>query len=174
MLGPLLGSEVMVVERTMKRVRKRRVRRGKAAQHQVPGPDQRMMGEVWWREEGWTGPGEDWREARTGPLEGRWMGVERCLLLEPVGRSAAAAQKEDKLDFPFPLPAGMALGRVQRDTGEGGARVQSRRVVRGRRTVMGMDVQEQARILMENLKKKQKKNNVARANKNITLSDSLC
>lgn len=164
MLGPLLGLEVMVVERTMKRVRKRRVRRGKAAQHQVPGPDQRMMEGVWWKEEGWTGPGEDWREVRTEQLEGKWMGVERCLLLEPAGRSAAAAQKEDKLDFPFPLPAGMALGRVQRDTGEGGVRVQSRRVVRGRWTMMGMDVQEQAQILMENLK-----NNVARANKNITL-----
>lgn len=48
MLGPLLGLEVMVAERmTMKRVRKRRVKRGKAAQLQVPGLDQRMMVEVW-------------------------------------------------------------------------------------------------------------------------------
>lgn len=46
MLGPLLGLEVMVVERMMKRVRKRWVRRGKAAQLRVPGPDQKMMGEV--------------------------------------------------------------------------------------------------------------------------------
>lgn len=50
----------------MKRVRKRRVRREKAAQLQVPGPDQRMMGEVLWTEEGWTGPQGDWRGVRMG------------------------------------------------------------------------------------------------------------
>lgn len=153
MPGPPLESEVMVAERTTRRVRKKKARREKAAQYQVPGPDQRMTGEVWWKEEGWTGPGEDWREVRTGRPEGKWTGVERCLLLEAAGGSAAAARREDKLDFPLPPPAGPPLERVQGDTGEGGGSVQSRRVVRGRWTARGMDVQERAQIPMENLKK---------------------
>lgn len=66
MLGPLLGLEGMVAERTMKKVRTRRVRKGKAAQLQVPDLDRRMMEEVWWTEGGLTGPGEDWRGVRTG------------------------------------------------------------------------------------------------------------
>ena len=45
MLGSLPGLEVMVAEKTMKRVRKRRVKRGKAAQPLLPGPDQRMIEE---------------------------------------------------------------------------------------------------------------------------------
>lgn len=60
MLGPLLGLEVMVVERMMRRVRKRWVRRRRAGQRLVPGPGQRMMGEVWWTEGEWTGPGKGW------------------------------------------------------------------------------------------------------------------
>lgn len=129
MLGPLPGLEVMVVERTMKKVRKRRV---KGAQLQVLGPDQRMMGEVWWTEEGWTGPGEGWRGVRTKWLEGRWRGVGRCLQLELVGGRAAAAWKEDKLDPPLPLPAGLAVGRARTDKGVGGVMVKSRWVARGR------------------------------------------
>lgn len=135
----------------MKRVRKKRMRRGTAAQLQVPGPDQRMMEAVWWTEGVWTGPGEGWRGVRREWPEGRWRGVERYLQLEPVGKKPAAAQEEDKLDSPLPHPAASAEGRVQRDTGEGGVRVKSRWVVRGRWTVMGMEVQEQAQVLMENL-----------------------
>lgn len=134
----------------MKRVRKRR---GNAVQLQVPGPDQRMMGEVWWMGEGWTGPEESWRVVKTGWLEEKWRGVGRCLQFEPVGMwAAAAAQKEDKLDSPLPLPVGSAVARVRRDTGEGGVRVKSKWVVRGRWMLMGMEVQGQAQVLLENLK----------------------
>lgn len=58
MPGPPPGLEVMVVEKMMKRVRRRRVKTGKAAQLQVLGLDQRMMGEAWWMEGGLTGLGE--------------------------------------------------------------------------------------------------------------------
>lgn len=48
MLGPPPGLGVMGAEKMMmKRVRKKRVKRGKAAQLLVPGLDQRKMGEVW-------------------------------------------------------------------------------------------------------------------------------
>lgn len=153
MPGSPLGLVVTVAERKMKRVKKRRVREGKAGQLQVPGPDQRMTGEVWWMEEGWTGPREGWRGARTGWPEGKWTGVGRCLQSEPVGRraAAAAAQTEDKLDSPLPLPAGSAAGRVQRDTRGGGARVKSRWAERARWTVMQMEVRGQALVLMETL-----------------------
>lgn len=80
----------------------------------------------------------------------------RCLQSELVGRraaaAAAAAQKEDKLDSSLPHCAGQAVGRTRRDTREGGARVKSRWAVKGRWTVMGTEVQEQAQVLMENLK----------------------
>lgn len=46
-MGPPLALEVMVGERTMKRVRRIKWK-SKATQLQVPDPDQRMMGEVWW------------------------------------------------------------------------------------------------------------------------------
>lgn len=82
-----------------------------------------------------------------------------------VGRGAAvAAQTEDKLDSPLPHPAGSAGGRVQRDTGEAGAKVKSRWVVRGSWTVMGMEVQEQAQVPMENLK-----NRVGQGNEKINI-----
>lgn len=139
----------------MKRARKRRMRRGTAARLQVPGPDRRMMAAVWWTEGVWTEPWEDWREVRRGWPEGRWRGVGRCLRVELVGRkpaAAAAQEEEDMLDWPLPLPAGLAEGRAQRDTGEGGVRVRSRWGVRERWTVKGMEVQEQAQFLMENLK----------------------
>lgn len=166
MLGTLPGLEVTVVERMIKRVRKRRMRRGSAALLQVPGHDQTMMGEVWWTEGGWTGPGEGWRGVRTEWPEGRWKGVGRCLQLELLGRRAAAAQKEDKLDLPLSLPpsAGSAVGRVQRDTGEGAVRGKSRRAVRGTWTVMGIKVKEQAQVLMKNLK-----NRVGGANEKVTI-----
>lgn len=161
-LGPPPGLEGMAAETTMKRVKKRRGRRGTAAQLQVPGPDQRMMGAVWWTEAVWTGPGEGWRGVRRRWVEGRWRGVAMCLQLELVGRRPAAVQEEGKLDLPLPHPAGLAEGRVQRDTGEGGVRVKSRWVVRRRWTVMGMEVQEQAQVLMENLK-----NRVGRGNEKV-------
>ncbi len=157
MLEPPQGLVVMVAERKMKRVRRRRrVKKGKAGQLQVPGPDQRMKGEVWWTEGGWTGPGEGWRGVRTGWPEGRWTGVGRCLQLELFGKRAAAAQTEDMLDWPLPLLAELVVGRVQRDTKEGGARVRSRWAERRRWTVMPMEVQEQAQVLMENLKNRVK------------------
>lgn len=82
----------------MKRVRKRRVRRGKAAPLQVLGPDQRMMGEVLWMEGELTGQGEGWTGVKLGQPEGRWTGVGRCLQLELYGiRAAAAALREDEL-----------------------------------------------------------------------------
>lgn len=46
-MRPPLALEVMVGERTMKRVRRIKWK-SKATQLQVPDPDQRMMGEVWW------------------------------------------------------------------------------------------------------------------------------
>lgn len=85
-----------------------------------------------------------------GQPEGKLTGVGRCLHLELVGRRAAAADlREDKLHSP--LAAGSAVGRVQEEKGEGEAMGRSRWVVMGRWTVMGK-VQEQAQILMENLK----------------------
>lgn len=115
MLGPLLGLEGMVGERMMKRVRKRRVMREKAAQLQVPGPDQRRMEEGWWMEGEWTGPEESWRGVGMGGLEGRRRGVGRSLQLEPVGRRTAAAQREDNFDLH--LHSGWAVGRLRRDRG---------------------------------------------------------
>lgn len=101
-------------------------------------------------EEGWTGPGEGWRGVRMGWPEERWRGVGRCLQSEGAGRMAGAAQTEDKLDLALLHPAGQAVGRVQRDSGEGGGRVRSR-WVRGRWMVMEMEVQEQGQVLMGNL-----------------------
>lgn len=100
----------------MKRVRRRRVKRGKAAQLQVLGPDQRMMGEVWWMEGGLSGPEEGWRWVRMGRPEGKWMGVVRCLQSQVAGRraaAAAAALREDKWHSPLPHPAGSAVGRAR-------------------------------------------------------------
>lgn len=55
MLEPPLGLEVMVVERMMRNVvRKRKVR----SQLQVPGPDQRTMVGAWQKGVEWIGPGE--------------------------------------------------------------------------------------------------------------------
>lgn len=139
------------------------MRMGRSARLQVPDPDQMMMEEAWWTEGGWTGPWEGWRGVRTEWPEGRWRGVGRCLQLELVQRRAAAAQKEDKLHFPLPPPAGLAVGRIQRDTREGVARVKSKRVVRGIWTVMGMKVEEQAHVLIKNLK-----NRVGGANEKVT------
>lgn len=146
MLGPLLGSEVMGAERMMKR----RVKRGKSAQLQVPGPGQRMMGEEWWMEGGLTGPEEGGRWVKLGWLEERWRVEGRCLQPELVGRGAAAL-RQDRLRSP-PHPAGSAGGRKQGGAWEGEARVRSRWVERGRWTVMGMEVQERAQVLMKNLK----------------------
>lgn len=152
MPGPPLGWEGTGVERTMRTVRKRKVRRGTAAQLQVPGPDQRMMGEVWWMEGVWTGPGEGWRGVRRGWPGGKLTEVGRCPQLEPVGRRPDALQKEDKFDSPFVLPAESAVGRAEINTQEGEERVKSRWAVRGRWMMMWMGVQEQVQVLMENLK----------------------
>lgn len=78
----------------------------------------------------------------------------RCLQLEQVGRKVAAAQREYKLDLPLPHPAGSAVGKVQRDTGIGGVKVRSKWAARGKWMVIGMEVQEQAQVLMEMLKYK--------------------
>lgn len=99
-----------MVERMMKKVTKMRVKRGKAAQLQVLGLDQKMMEVEWWMEGGLTGPGEGWRLVMMAQLEGKWMGVERCLQLQVVGRRAAAL-REDK--WHSPLPAGWAVGRAR-------------------------------------------------------------
>lgn len=58
MQGPPLESEETAAERRMRRATKKLMRTGKAAQCQVPGPDQRRMGEAWWTEEGQSGSGE--------------------------------------------------------------------------------------------------------------------
>lgn len=148
---PPLGLEVMVAEKMMSRGKKRRVQMGKAVQLQVPGPDQKMMGEAWWKEGELADPVEGWRGVMTDWPEGMWTGVGKCLLLESVGMRTAADQRQDKLDSLLPHLAGLAVGKVQKNTGEGVARVRSRWVARGRWIGMVMEAHEQAQVLMENL-----------------------
>lgn len=79
---------------------------------------------------------------------GRWKGVGRCQQSEPVGSRTGLAQTEGKWESTPPHPAGSEVGRVRRNTGEGGARVRSRWVGR----VRGKEVQGQGQVQMENLK----------------------
>lgn len=122
--GLPLELKVMVAGRMMTRSRKMQGKRGKAVQLQVPGPDLRMTGEVWWMGEESTGSGESWRGVTMGWLEGRWRGAGRRLQLELAGR------REAHSDWPLPHAAGLAGGTVQRKSGEGGVMVTSMWVVK--------------------------------------------
>lgn len=118
--------EVMA-ERLMKRWRKMKVRMEKAGQPRVPGPGRRMMEEAWWKEGVWTGRAGGWKRVGREWLEGRWRGAGMCLQLELGGSKVDAAQREDTSDSLLLCRcAGLAGGRTQRGTKEGGVREKSR------------------------------------------------
>lgn len=124
--GLPLGSEV-TVEKSMKRLRRMKVRMEKAGQPRVPGPGRRMMEEAWWKEGVWTERAGGWKRVGRGWLEGRWKGAGMCLQPEQGGSKVDAAQTEDTSDSLLLCRcAGSAGGRTQRGTEEEGVRGKSR------------------------------------------------